>query len=225
MRILLVEDHEELAHQIERRLAQSGFAVDRVAAIRDAREALELYPYPVTILDRRLPDGDGVSIISDIRRLQRGSRVLVLTALDAVGDRISGLDAGADDYLSKPFDLDELMARIRASLRRPGGESLPPVKIGALSFDLGTRSISIGGTPAKFHQRELALLEALVRRAGRTVERETLLLEIWGFNEEVQPHALTIVVSRLRARLEQLGAHVEIHMVRGVGYFISEANS
>ncbi|QGM45454.1 response regulator [Methylocystis heyeri] len=222
MRILLVEDHEELAHEIRRRMESSGFAVDRVATFQDAMTALWSQQYPVVVLDRRLPDGDGLSIIPDIRRRQPGCRVLVLTALDAVDERINGLDAGADDYLTKPFDLDEMMARIRASLRRPGGDAAPPITIGELSFDLRSRNISIAGKPVILHQRELALLEGLLRRAGRIVERETLLSEIWGLDGEVQSHALTIIVSRLRSRLEKLGARVEINMVRGVGYFISE---
>jgi len=222
MRILLVEDHEELAHQLRRRLKRSGFAVDQVDTIRDALQALESCSYAVAVVDRRLPDGDGISILPAIRRRQPGSRVLMLTALDAVDERISGLDAGADDYLTKPFDLDEMMARIRASLRRPGGDTSPPVLVGALAFDLSARTVSVAGKPAVFHQRELALLEGLVRRAGRIVARDTLLSEIWGFDEDVQPHALTIIVSRLRARLKKLGARVDIHMVRGVGYFISE---
>jgi two-component system, OmpR family, response regulator len=223
MRILLVEDHAELAHQVRRRMKQSGFAVDLAASIGDALDALRAYSYDIALLDRRLPDGDGLSIIPEIRRRQPGSRILMLTALDAVDERINGLDAGADDYLTKPFDLDEMMARIRASLRRPGGAGQPPVTIGALAFDLNGRAVTIGGRPAIFHQRELALLEGLVRRAGRVVERETLVEEIWGLDDEVQSHALTIIVSRLRARLEALGARVEINMVRGVGYFISEA--
>jgi two-component system OmpR family response regulator len=225
MRILLVEDHEELAHQVQRRMQRSGFAVDQVGTIRDALAALHSYSYAVAVLDRRLPDGDAISLIPEIRRRHPSSRVLMLTALDAVDERIYGLDAGADDYLTKPFDLDEMMARIRASLRRPGGDAAPPVTIGELEFNPGTRTVSVRGKPAILHQRELALLEALARRAGRIVERETLLSEIWSFDEDVQSHALTIIVSRLRARLEMLGAGVEIHMVRGVGYFISETGT
>jgi len=183
MRILLVEDHEELAHQLRRRLKRSGFAVDQVDTIRDALQALESCSYAVAVVDRRLPDGDGISILPAIRRRQPGSRVLMLTALDAVDERISGLDAGADDYLTKPFDLDEMMARIRASLRRPGGDTSPPVLVGALAFDLSARTVSVAGKPAVFHQRELALLEGLVRRAGRIVARDTLLSEIWGFDD------------------------------------------
>ncbi|OAI30656.1 two-component system response regulator [Methylosinus sp. R-45379] len=222
MRILLVEDQSELAGEIRRRMRRDGFAVDHVGSVGDALEALRAHSYAVAMLDRRLPDGDGLAIVPEIRRRQPGSRVLVLSALDAVDERINGLDAGADDYLTKPFDLDEMMARIRAALRRPGADSAPPIRVGALEFDLGTRAVAIDGRPAVFHHRELALLEGLVRRAGRVAEREALASEIWGFDEPVQSHALTIIVSRVRARLQKLEARVDIHMVRGVGYFLCE---
>lgn len=222
MRVLLVEDHDELAHQVRRRMNQSGFAVDRVATIRDAVLAMASYPYSVAVMDRKLPDGDALSIVPQMRHQQPGSRILILSAMDAVDDRITGLDAGADDYLTKPFDLDEMMARIRASLRRQGNETAaPPVRIGRLAFDLATRAATVDGKPAMFRQKELVLLEALVRRAGRIVERETLISEIWGFDDDVQPHALTIIASRLRSRLEEVGAGLDLQMVRGVGYFIT----
>src|SRR5208337_3095284 len=120
MRILLVEDNTELAGRIARRIRREGFAVDHFNSIEGAAASLDDCAYPVALLDRRLPDGDGLALVSRIRREQPGSRILMLTALDAVDDRIQGLDAGADDYLTKPFNLDEMMARIRASLRRPG---------------------------------------------------------------------------------------------------------
>jgi two-component system OmpR family response regulator len=223
MRILLVEDQDELADQVTRRLKREGFAVDVVRTASAARDFLQNETYPLALLDRRLPDGDGLSLIPAVKRAKPGIRILVLTALDAVDERVSGLDAGADDYLTKPFDLDELMARVRAALRRPGAEIAPPTVVGALAFEPATRNVAVRGEPVVFHQRELALIEALMRRAGRIVERETLVTEIWGVEEEVQPHALTIVVSRVRARLEKLEARAEIHMVRGIGYFIAES--
>jgi two-component system OmpR family response regulator len=225
VRILLVEDHEELAAQIAKKIHQAGFIVDRVDSIDGAAQALDNYPYSVTLLDRRLPDGDGLSLVARIRERQPGSRVLMLTALDAVDHRIEGLDAGADDYLTKPFSLDEMMARIRASLRRPGGDVPPPVTIGALSFDFDTHVVSVRGEPMLLHRRELTLLEALVRRAGRVVRRQMLMADIYGFDEEIQPHALTILVSRLRTRLNEAGAGVEIHSARGVGYLITRSKT
>jgi DNA-binding response OmpR family regulator len=223
MRILLVEDHEELASRLARRIRRAGFAVDHAATLEDAATALEGGPYAVALLDRRLPDGDGLSLIPLMRAKQPGGRILVLTALDAVDDRIEGLDAGADDYLTKPFNLDELMARIRASLRRPGGEITPPIEIGALAFSPDDRTVAIAGRPARLLRRELALLEALARRAGRLVLREALIAGIYGVDEEIEEHTLTTLVSRLRARLQDLGAGVEIHSARGLGYMIAEA--
>jgi two-component system, OmpR family, response regulator len=225
MRILLVEDNVELASEIARRIKRAGFAVDHVDTIDGATLALDDCLYSVTLLDRRLPDGDGLSLISRIRKRQPASRILVLTALDAIDNRIEGLDAGADDYLTKPFNLDEMMARIRASLRRTGGDRPPPVEIGALSFDLDTRSVSIGNRPVLFLRSELLLLEALVRRANCVVSRETLLSGIYGVDAEVQEHALTALVSRLRIRLSELDAGVEIHSARGLGYIIAKTKT
>jgi DNA-binding response OmpR family regulator len=222
MRILLVEDHEELAGQIAKQIKHAGFIVDRVASIRDAERALDDYPYSVTLLDRRLPDGDGLSLVPHIRKRQPASRVLMLTALDAVDQRIEGLDAGADDYLTKPFNLDELMARIRANLRRREGDETPPVVVGALSFDFSTHSVAVADRLLMLHRRELCLLEALMRRSGRVVKRQTLMSEIYGIDDEIQPHALTILVSRLRSRLDDAGAGVDIHSARGVGYVIAK---
>lgn len=225
MRILLAEDHDELAHQVQRRIKRSGFAVDRVSTIRDILFAISTYDYVLAVLDRKLPDGDALTILPRIRTQRPGTRLLILSALDAVGERINGLDAGADDYLIKPCDLDEMMARIRSNLRRQNNETAPPITVGALSFDLSSRSVMVAGKSAIFRHRELALLESLVRRAGRIVERSALMSEIWGFEDDVQSHALTIVASRLRSRLHQLGAGLEIHMVRGVGYFIAESEA
>lgn len=225
MRILLVEDHAELANRIARRIRSAGFLVDHVDSIEKAVLALRSHAYSVTLLDRRLPDGDGLSLIPHIRAGQPGLRVLMLTALDAIDNRIEGLDAGADDYLTKPFNLDEMMARIRASLRRPGGDRTPPIEIGALSFDLDTRTVTVAGRPVVLLRREFALLEALARRAGRIVAREALASAVYGFDEEVQPHTLTTLASRLRARLLELDAGVEIHSARGLGYMISKAKA
>jgi two-component system, OmpR family, response regulator len=225
MRILLVEDHADLAAQIAKQIKNAGFVVDCVGSLRGAEQALDDYPYSATLLDRRLPDGDGLSLIPLIRRRQPMTRVLMLTALDAVDRRIEGLDAGADDYLTKPFNLDEMMARIRASLRRRDGDFAPPVNLGSLSFDLDSRSVSVGGAPLMLHRRELALLEALMKRAGRVVRRETLMTEIYSVDEAIQPHALTILTSRLRSRLDDVGAGVEIHSARGVGYMIAKSKT
>ena len=161
MRILLVEDEPEMAHLIVECLNQSGFDADHVATICNARKSIGAHSYSLALFDRRLPDGDGVSLIEDIRRTHPGVRVLMLTALNSVSDIIEGLDAGADDYLAKPFDIDELLARVRANLRRSGAGvgAQPPVTVGALSFELASREIFVSGRPITLHRRELALLE------------------------------------------------------------------
>jgi DNA-binding response OmpR family regulator len=217
MRILVVEDERDLAGQIVGEIRRNGFVVDCAETIAGAAEALELYSYSLALLDRRLPDGDATQAIPAMRRTQPGIRVIMLSALDAVEERVQGLDAGADDYLTKPCPLVELMARIRASLRRPGGELLPPVQVGALSFDLNARSASVEGAPVAFHARELALLDALSRKVGQFVRRQALMGEIYGYDDNVQPHALTMVISRVRQRLIELDCGAEIVSERGVG--------
>lgn len=212
-----------MARLIAAKLGKSGFIADHMRTLAEAQCALEAHSYACVLLDRRLPDGDGVTLLADIRKLQPGLRVLVVTACDAVNDRIDGLDAGADDYLTKPFDADELMARVRACLRRPGGERLPPVVIGALSFDLDAREARIHEESIVLHRRELALLETLVRNAGRVVLRRSLMDEIYGFDDDIQGNALNILVSRLRRRLFDHRSGVEIHSARGIGYLLKKS--
>lgn len=223
MRVLFVEDEPEMARLVAVNVGAAGFTVDRVTSIGDADAALKVARYALVLLDRRLPDGDGLTLIGRVRRTQPGVPVIVLSALDAVHDRVRGLDKGADDYLPKPFDTDELLARIRAALRRPGAEDAPPVACGRLAFDLSSRSVTIGGAPLTLKRRELALLESLIRRAGRVVQRETLVEEIYGFDDDIQSNTLDAHVSRLRNRLSDLGAEVLIHPIRGVGYLLDRA--
>jgi two-component system OmpR family response regulator len=222
MRILVVEDQTELAAQIVKRVDRAGYSVDAVATLSDARALIDTQPYSIALLDRRLPDGDGLSLVPWIQAKRPGSRILMMTALDTLDDRIEGLDAGADDYLVKPFSLDELMARIRAISRRSEEIRSPSIIVGALAFDLESRTALVEGRAILLHRRERALLEALVRRAERVVRRDTLICEIYSADEEIQPQALTILVSRLRARLDEERAGVEIHTTRGVGYMIAK---
>ncbi|ARN83888.1 response regulator [Methylocystis bryophila] len=221
MRVLLVEDQSELAGELSLRIGQSGFDVDQVATLRAAESALSACPYSVVLLDRRLPDGDGLSLVPRARKNHPTSLILMLTARDAIDDRIEGLDAGADDYLTKPFSLDELMARIRAGLRRPGKEGVNRIRLGLLSFDPCARTAFVNDAPILFQRRELALLGALLNRAGCVVPREILLGQVYGPDEEIQEHALTALVSRMRQRLAELNAGVDIHTARGVGYLIA----
>jgi two-component system, OmpR family, response regulator len=222
MRILIVEDHLDMASLIVDRLVHSGYIADRVGTLAEAREAVSAFAYPVILLDRRLPDGDGASFIPEVKSVRPNTHVLLVSALRTLDERVNGLDAGADDYLVKPFEFDELLARIRASLRRSTGTAIPPAMVGRLTFDFITHEAFVAGKPFLASRRELLLLETLTRRAGRAVRPSTVMAEIYGADEDVQPNALKMLVSRLRSRLNEAQAGVEIRSARGVGYMIAE---
>jgi len=222
MRILLIEDEAEMARLLASRMASEGFVVDRGPTLADALSAARRSAYELILLDRRLPDGDGLSLLPTLRGIQPGVRVIVLTALDALNERVSGLDAGADDYLVKPFEDEELLARIRACLRRPGAEAQPPVVVGGLTFDYASGEATAAGRSIALPRRELRLLEALIRRAGRVALREALFEAAYGDEAEVQTHALDTLVWRLRRRLQEARAGVTIHLVKGVGFALAE---
>ncbi|MCX7899390.1 MAG: response regulator transcription factor [Methylocystis sp.] len=173
-------------------------------------------------MDRRLADGDGLSLISEIRAKQGNAAIMMLTALDAVDDRIQGLDTGADDYLTKPFSLDEMMARIRALLRRRFAGGSNTLAVGDLTLDTTSRACCVAGRPIVFSRRELQLLETLMRSANCVVSRESLIKDLYGDEALIQEHALTALVSRVRARLSGLKAHAYIHVAHGVGYLITD---
>lgn len=221
LRILLVEDDPALAQEIIRALEREQWALDHVASLGDAFEAVIQFPYRAVLLDRTLPDGDGIALIPAARSRPSPPSIIFLTARDEIADRIEGLDAGADDYLVKPFALEELLARIRAACRRPLA-GLPPelIEIGRLTFDPATREVRIAGRPLALPRRELGLLELLVRRSGRVVQRTHLDSELYGFDGDVSPNALETLVSRLRRRLEDAGAELQLRTIRGVGYMI-----
>jgi two-component system, OmpR family, response regulator len=223
MRILVVEDQLAMAALIAKRVSGSGFVADHVASIGDAIEALKDNEYALVLLDRRLPDGDGVSALPAMRKLRPGVRILLLTALSDTSEKIRGLDAGADDYLTKPVDADEMMARIRACLRRPGGESQPSVVVGELSFDLDACQAFVRGKPFALQKRELTLLSVLMRRAGRTVAHRALVDEVYGLGKTVQEDALRMLVSRLRQHLNEANAGVNIDSARGIGYILTKS--
>jgi DNA-binding response OmpR family regulator len=224
MRILLIEDDRPLAHLLSLQLVSAGYVVDRVGLLSEADAAVLIHDYALILLDRRLPDGDGLTAVKALRQARPGVPIIMLTALDTVRDKVSGLDAGADDYLTKPVDGDELLARIRAALRRPGGETSPPIQCGRVIFEPGSRQVSIAGAPVAMKRRELALFECLILRARRVVQRETLMNRIYGFDDDVQSNALDAHVSRLRTRLSELNAAVTIHPIRGVGYLLDEVS-
>lgn len=223
MRALIVEDEEEIAQFLERLLLRIGIVSDRATTGGGAVALAEQASYDIVLLDRRLPDGDGLRAIPDLRRHGADLPILMLTALDDVDRRIEGLDAGADDYLPKPFDSGELVARVRALLRRPGLEPDLAISVGQVVLNARDRTVAVRGTPLVLAARELNLLEALVRRANRVVTRESLVEAVYEVGAEVFPNALDANVSRLRARLRELDAEVELTAVRGVGYMLTGA--
>ena len=220
-RILLVEDDPALAREIVRALERDQWPIDHVGSLGEAFEAVIQFPYRAILLDRRLPDGDGIGLIPAAKSRPSPPSIIFLTARDDLADRVEGLDAGADDYLVKPFALEELLARLRASCRRTGqGSRLTPIEVARLSFDPATREVRAGGRTIAVPRRELALLELLVRRAGRVVQRAHLESELYGLDVEVSANALEALVSRLRRRLEEEDTGVELRTVRGVGYML-----
>lgn len=220
-RILLVEDDPALAREIVCALERDQWLMDHVTSLGEAFEAVIQFPYRVILLDRRLPDGDGIGLIPAAKSRASPPSVIFLTARDDVTDRVEGLDAGADDYLVKPFALEELLARLRAACRRSEQASRPvPIEVAELCYDPQTREVRARGRTIALPRRELALLELLVARAGRVVQRAHLESEIYGLDVEVSPNALEALVSRLRRRLEEEDAGVELRTVRGVGYML-----
>ena len=222
MRILLVEDDAEMAAALTSALKRYDMVVDHVATLAEAEEAIAADVHGAVLLDRQLPDGDGLALIPKLRARSDGVPIIVLTARGDLTDRIAGLDSGADDYLAKPFAVEELLARLRAVLRRPAGMQPDIVKAGRLAFDFSHREASVDGRPLDLPRRELLVLEALVRRLGRTVLRAALEDAVYSFDDAVQSNALDTHVSRLRRKLADVDAGVEIHGIRGVGYLLKQ---
>jgi DNA-binding response OmpR family regulator len=220
MRILLVEDEVEFADTLRSALERERYVVDHADRLAVAREAVLSGTYDLVLLDRTLPDGDGLSLVSGLRATNPGLPVIVLSARGEVLDRVAGLDEGADDYLIKPFALEEMFARIRAVRRRPADLGAEEILVGALVFDLANDEAIIKGARVDLARRELRVLATLVKRRGRTVPRESLEQAVYGFDDEVQSNTLDSHISRLRRKLAEAGAGVEIHAIRGVGYLL-----
>lgn len=221
MRLLLVEDDRMIGDALRRALVHEGHAVDWTYDARAAKQALGAERFDLVLLDLGLPNaeqwGGGLDVLRELRARQDATPVIVLTARDALGDRVAGLDAGADDYLVKPFELDELQARMRAVLRRQAGRSAPVMEHDGLRLDPATREVRLNGAPVLLSAREFAVLEALMARPGAILSRAQLEDRLYGWAEAVESNAVSVYVLQLRRKL---GADRILNM-RGVGYYLA----
>ena len=223
MRILVAEDDPNLAEGLMRSLRQAGYAVDCARTGNEADAALEANEFDLLILDIGLPEKSGLQVLKRLRARNSKVPVLILTARDSLSDRVTGLDAGADDYLAKPFELAELEARVRALARRGMTGGLALISHGALSYDQVGRVASLDGKPIELSAREVGLLEIFLQRAGRLVSKDQLVNHLCEWGEEVSGNAIEVYVHRLRKKLEPGG--VRIVTVRGLGYSLEKPES
>ncbi len=219
MRILLVEDDSILGAAVRDHIVASSHSVDWVTRLDAATTYLESAAYDLVLLDMMLPDGRGISFLRSMRMKGCATPVIILTALDQISDRIQGLNAGADDYMTKPFDLSELSARLNAVARRYSGNPNPLVEIGDLQIDLAARTVARGGRPIDLTAREWALFEAFVQRPGQITSKVQLEERLYAFGAEVESNTIEVHVSRLRKKL----GHSVIDTVRGIGYRLGNA--
>jgi len=223
MRLLLVEDDRMIGDSLRQALRDEGYAVDWVYDAKAARATLATERFDLVLLDIGLPQpellGTGLDVLRSLRERRDTTPVIVLTARDALGDRVAGLDAGADDYLVKPFELDELGARMRAVLRRHAGRGEPVLEYGGVRLDPATRQVSVNGMPVSLSAREFAVLEVLLVRPGAILSRAQIEDRLYGWGEEIESNAVSVYIHQLRRKL---GADV-IQNVRGVGYYVGAA--
>lgn len=222
MRLLVVEDDPRLANLIARGLREQAYAVDVVGNGKDAIVQAAVNTYDAIILDVMLPGSDGFAVLREIRSRGMRTPVMMLTARDAVADRITGLDAGADDYLTKPFDFGELLARLRALLRRP--ESLQPsiLQIGDLEINVQAHGVTRAGVAIALTAKEFALLELLARRARTVVSRADIVAHVWDDNHDPFTNAVEVYVNRLRGKIDKAPWTPLLHTRRGAGYVLSD---
>jgi DNA-binding response OmpR family regulator len=222
MRLLVVEDNEQLAELLSKGLQTAGYETDVLSSFEEASTVLRTTFYAALILDLGLPDGDGLALLRELRHRNNSIPVMVLTARGGLHDRVQGLRSGADDYLVKPFALEELVARLEAQLRRPGHLLGSSLRIANLEFDTQNRQASIDDKPQVLSARETAVLELLMRSKGRVVSKKQVEDHIFGHSGEVASNAIEVYVHRLRRQLSERGAKVQVHTIRGVGYLLAE---
>jgi two-component system copper resistance phosphate regulon response regulator CusR len=220
MRLLVVEDERTLARHLQKGLQEAGWTVDLSERVDDAWRLILLNPYDVVILDLGLPGEDGTALLQRLRQAAFGTPVLVLTARGAVEERIGGLNAGADDYMAKPFVFGELVARVNALRRRGHHRALLALAVGDLELDVRTRYAQRGGRRIDLTAREFSLLELLMRHAGEVVTRSMLADHVWGERYDSLSNLIEVFINRLRKKIEADGAPRLLHTVRGAGYVL-----
>ncbi len=218
MRILLVEDDQMLSNGVSMALSQNGYMVDHVRTGSDADHALTITPYDLVILDLGLPEIDGLEVLTRLRKRGQSTPVVILTARDAIQDRIAGLDLGANDYLTKPFHLAELEARIRAILRKDTWGNLTEIKYGGVVFDTVGRRLTVNGEVVELSAREVAVLELLLQKAGKVVNKNQITEHLSTWEASISFNAIEIIIHRVRKKLE--GSGCTIRTIRGLGYIL-----
>jgi two-component system OmpR family response regulator len=217
MRVLLVEDEPHIGSAVQEHVRAAGHAVDWVRQIGAADDAIRSVPYDALLLDLHLPDGRGLDFLKKLRRRGDALAVVILTARDQVSDRIEGLKAGADDYLVKPFDLDEMNARLQAVARRYQGKAIPTIQLGPVELEPEARLARLNGTSVEVTAREWAVLDVLLRRPNSTVSKEAIEDALYAFGSEIESNAIEVYVSRIRRKF----GRDFIRTVRGLGYSLT----
>lgn len=221
MRLLIIEDNQRLCQAVAESLRAQGFAVDTAASATDGLRIWRAADYDAAVLDLMLPDGNGLDALKEMRDRGNTTPVLILTALGSIEDRVRGLDGGADDYLVKPFAMQELIARLRAMLRRPGAALGRMLTLGNVKLDTSARIVTIAETPLELTRSELILLEALLRHQGRVISKERLAECLYDFEQERSVNSVETHMHRLRKKLAGAGADVTLRTLRGLGYLAS----
>ncbi|MCU1233429.1 MAG: two component transcriptional regulator, winged helix family [Candidatus Solibacter sp.] len=222
MRILIVEDDRKLARQLKKGVDELGHSATLAFDGREGLESAQLSEFDVLVLDVMLPGLDGVSIVRQLRQKRIGTPILLLTARDTPEDVITGLDAGADDYLTKPFSFQVLLARLRALARRRQADSQTLLRIVDLSLDPATHEVRRANAPVSLSRTEFVILELLIRNPGRVITRARLIEAVWGHERDVQSNTVDVFIRQLRTKIEPLGASKLLHTIRGIGYTLRE---
>jgi DNA-binding response OmpR family regulator len=221
VRLLIIEDNQRLCQAVAQSLRAQGFAVDTAASATEGLRTWRAADYDAAVLDLMLPDGTGLGALKEMRDRGNMTPVLILTALDSIEDRVRGLDGGADDYLVKPFAMQELIARLRALLRRPGAALGRTLTLGCVKLDTSARIATVADAPLDLTRSELIVLEALLRHQGRVISKERLAECLYDFEQERSANSVETQVHRLRKKLAVAGADVSLRTLRGLGYLAS----